>query len=299
MKTLICICLSIFCFSLASGQSDPGMANYFLLRSWSNPAMTGSVENQWKVSFLHRTQWSSLENSPSTQLLVAEGDISKVGGIGIQMSNDNLGFERINTFALSFSKSISISQLKISMGLGGGMINRKVTGSSLRYEIAGDPNAITTDQNELTPDFNAGFAFSYRNFTLSTAMKHITYSRTRNYFFNVPRQFYGELTYKANLTEELEIEPSVLFKANGFINSYKFATLVTYQDRYIGGIAYESGNSATLFLGIKIKSNVQVNYSFDRIFGSSGINRPNSHEFGLSFMMIRNQKINYLSPRYM
>jgi type IX secretion system PorP/SprF family membrane protein len=280
------------------GQTEPLISTYTMTRGWINPAQITSNPADLQVKLLHRSQWTAMDNSPSTQLFSVENKFRGNKGIGFYLSNDQLGFEKITSVSLHYSQSINFGGFMISLGLGAGVANRKLDGSKLRYQNP-DPNAIESDQNESTPDFNFGFAVHLGKLTVSTSLKHLLYSRNNDDFFKISRQFFAEGYYQLALSQHIITEPSISYKETGFTRKVGFGSTTTFYDKISAGINYHSGKEANFIFGMNISQTIQINYSFQHIFSDDVYVRPDSHEVSLVLSFNKHHTKLFQTPRYL
>ena len=280
------------------GQTEPLISTYSITRGWLNPAQIASNPADVQVKLLHRSQWSAMDNSPSTQLFSIENKFRANNGIGFYLSNDQLGFERITSANLHYSRSVDFNSFLLTLGLGAGVTNRKLDGSKLRYQNP-DPNAIESDQNESAPDFSFGLAVHLGKFTVSSSLKHVLYSRNNDDFFKISRQFFAEAYYQLALSPTIITEPSISYKETGFTRKVGFGSTTTFYDRISAGINYHTGKEANFIFGMNISQRIQVNYSFQHIFSDDVFVRPDSHEVSLVLSFNKHRVKLFQTPRYL
>ena len=66
MKKIILICFAVFVGLITKAQVDPHFSQYYVYPSWLNPALTGAIDGDYRVSAIYRNQWGNIANGFST-----------------------------------------------------------------------------------------------------------------------------------------------------------------------------------------------------------------------------------------
>src|SRR5665647_906600 len=95
MRTVLKICLmvSLFCCLLrpSYAQVDPHFSQYYMHPHYLNPATTGIMDGDQRVSAVFRNQWADITNAFSTKGLTADMTTNKNMNIGINVLSQTAG----------------------------------------------------------------------------------------------------------------------------------------------------------------------------------------------------------------
>src|SRR5690606_23196210 len=84
--------VSSMCMAFISTAQNDVQISYFMANELAfNPSFAGANEG-FQASVLARQQWMGFDKAPATQTLHADYK-SKIGGIGLYVLNDGLGYE--------------------------------------------------------------------------------------------------------------------------------------------------------------------------------------------------------------
>ncbi len=119
-------------------QIEPHFSQYYMHPLWLNPALTGAINGDYRVSVIHRNQWNGITNAFSTIGVSADFATNKNLNFGanfLQQSAGDAGYKYLNGQA-----SISYSGIRfgkegfktVTFALQGGLLNRRFDFSKLR-----------------------------------------------------------------------------------------------------------------------------------------------------------------------
>lgn len=284
----------------AFSQNDPQLSHFMFNKMSYNPAFAGS-SGLINASILHRQQWAGFTDAPSTQLVMGDVLLPRIGGVGLSIVNDKLGFEQALNIRLMYAYHYHLSEdFRISAGLGAGVMNKSLDGSKLIYENMSDANAILNKESELNPNFDFGIAANYQDLELGLSFTQIDQSNESATFSKPPRHFYAYASYQYALNEQLDIIPSLYFKNSTFISQFEMNVLAMYDERFWGGVSYRLEESMVMLLGLNIMSGVRLGYSYDLNMGPVKSHSGGSHEIMIMASFDRPQKphVQYRTPRF-
>ena len=113
MKCITRHIILIFCILWGTSlyaQNDIGISNYMFDEISYNPSFTGEGET-FRASLLARKQWLGMEGSPLFQTLSVDGKTKNIGGLGLHVVNDKIGFENQITATVNYSYGVNIGNL--------------------------------------------------------------------------------------------------------------------------------------------------------------------------------------------
>jgi hypothetical protein len=82
-------------YIITKAQVDPHFSQYYVYPSWLNPALTGAIDGDYRVSAIYRNQWGNIANGFSTIGLSGDFVTNKnlnFGGSVLQQTAGNGGF---------------------------------------------------------------------------------------------------------------------------------------------------------------------------------------------------------------
>lgn len=153
-------------------QVDPHFTQYYAYPLWLNPAFTGAINGNWRVTANYRRQLPGINSPLNTQGLTGDVALPKNFGLGLtilsQVTGD--GSYRYTSGYLSASYQVHLTQYKVlSGGFQLGMLNRRVDPYKLQFGnqfnpvIGYDPslpsNEIFAHQSAVSLDGSVGLMY--------------------------------------------------------------------------------------------------------------------------------------------
>jgi len=186
-------------------QVDPHFSQYYVYPMWLNPALTGSMEGNYRVTAIYRNQWAGISNPFSTAGLSADMSTSKNINLGVNILDQtagSVGYQYLNgDISVSYSgvRFGAKGQHHVSFALKGGLISRKIdpskfqgtdqwtTGIGYNPTAGSGPEVLARTSSTV---FDAGAGVSYYdgslnkkvNFFAGFSADHIT--QPEDPFFN-------------------------------------------------------------------------------------------------------------------
>ena len=288
------ILLTSFFVNESWSQQESSITNYWSHMNIFNPAYVGSDD---MVSFKStvRNQWSSVPESPKTQLFSYQRPITEKIGVGFSISNDKVFIENSTFAALDFSYKLRISDdALLYFGLKAALDFYSINTSTLQiYSASGyvfDPNLQNVDN--VTPNVGIGFLLKEKDWYFSVSVpRMLSAERTstdedfETVVANTKPHFYMSLGYDIRLpSNEWLLTPSILFRS---VKDVPIALdtnlLVTYNDKVSFAFTYGGTKTYAFTFGIDIYDKFSVGYSYEtssRSLLSTGLN---SSELFLSY----------------
>lgn len=280
------ICL----FSKASvAQVDPHFSQYYAYPLLLNPALTGVIDGDYRVSINAKQQWGSINNSYLTGAASFDMAPTKHLSLGATILNQSAGdidFNYLNALAsaayrIKFgSQGLNI----INFGIQAGVINKSFDASKITLGSQFDPssgfnpslagNENIASHSSLVPDVNAGVMYfdgnpdKMINVFFGGSAAHLT--RPVDKFLGnkerVPIRYTGHGGMRIRVTNILDITPNALYMAQGNaeeISAGAYAQLMlTPEANILFGSNYRFNDAAIGFLGLNIK-NLVLGLSYD------------------------------------
>jgi len=299
MKIKILFLSFIFSATLSYSQNDILFSHYMFNELTFNPAVAGSSPNL-DVSLLARQQWIGFDEAPSSQILNAHSFFRNIGGLGLTIINDKLGYESSLNFKLYYAHHLQVaSSTLLSFGAGIGFLNKTIDGTKLIYEDEDDYESLSHKESRLRPDFNFGAELNTAKLTIGLSSTHIEQGLTTATLFKVPRHYYAYAKYRVEASDKINIVPTFLVKSSTFITQIDFSTIFYYDNKFWLGGAYRFNEAYIGILGFNITKDLKFSYSYDFSAGPIKNYNNGSHEVMISYGIgLGNQPMMSKSPRY-
>ena len=297
-------------------QQEPVFTQYRQTTMYSNPGYAGMREGIC-VNGIMRQQWAGFKDyetgdnaSPESYLITLDSPIRFLhGGLGGAIIQDRPTYNWNDiSVLLSYSYHLELASGTLGIGLGGVLKNRGIDGSAYRYVDNNDPVILQSDQSDMRFDANLGFYYQsiddyYIGFSITNLFKssfkklddagdgHLTTDRT----------FYLLAGYIYVLPSDprFELEPSLLIQSDLYSTQYNISGIVTYNNKFLGGLNYRFQESIGVMIGLRFKD-FKFGYSYDIVTKSIGL--PGSHEISLNYCFkIKADRSNtsYKNTRYL
>jgi len=281
-------------------QQDAHYSHYFFNQLVYNPAYAGS-EDFITTTLLFRTQWVGLAGHPITQTATAQMPLDYLhGGIGLQVSGDQLGAEATTGLMLSYAFRQTLSIGRIALGMSGGMLQKTLNGDKLRapdgdYKngniIHNDAVLPVQSQSDIVPDFGVGVYFDNEHFNIGASITHLLQRKLQLDITQIQyvRNFYLMMGYHHLLNNEIAIKPSFLVQYNGtYAPQIDITTIILYNNKLWGGLSLRGfgrkNNDAIIALvGMRLKERLVVGYGFDLTLSALRQQTYGSHELILNY----------------
>ncbi|MBB2149770.1 PorP/SprF family type IX secretion system membrane protein [Pedobacter gandavensis] len=326
MKNLIRIIILSAFLNLGAerviAQIDPHFSQYYAHPLWLNPALTGVIDGDYRVSINAKQQWGSVSNSFLTG--GASFDMAPVknlafGGMILNQRAGDIGYNHLSVLA-SAAYRIHFGQTGMNMvnfGVQAGFLNKsfdasKITLGSQFNPITGyDPNFGINENysatNSFVPDVNVGIMYfdgnpdQAVNIFGGAMAAHLT--RPVDKFLGadvkMPIRYAVHGGARVMVTDMLDITPNALYMKQGTaretsFGAYAKVTLNNETDLMFGS-NYRVDDAAIAFFGINIK-NMVVGLSYD--FNTSSLNKATQGQGGLELSISFTRRKGIFGPNF-
>ena len=119
-----------------SAQVDAHFTQYYAYPLWLNPAFTGLIDGNYRVTANYRKQWPTTTGAFSAQGLTADIALPKNFGIGLTVFNQKTSDAsyQYTVGYLSLSYKVHLTQFQIlSAGFQAGLLNRRVDPGKMQF----------------------------------------------------------------------------------------------------------------------------------------------------------------------
>ena len=310
--TIVLVALAFTGKAQTENFSSLSMFNYM----YYNPGYAGDG-NEIEARALVRNQWYGFEGAPKTITGSIDAPFKLFGirhGAGLTIIKDEIGnFQNIG-LNFSYAYRRQMLQGEVGFGAGLGMTNQSFKGQWIFPD--GNQNdpwvPQNTDDKPMFFDMNLGFYYSSENVYLSCSMRNLLQSQIKYSSSTTgaevkpsycARQLFMGAGYEYQLANPLfTVKPNLFIATDFATTSFQLAGILTYSEKFYGGVAYKPIDALTFLAGMSLPSGLEVAVSYD-LTTSSIINYSNgSFEFmvGYSFSLDRNKdNRKYKSVRFL
>ncbi len=294
MRKRIIIIVALFAsvVEMAKAQMDVQFADYTSLKSYYNPAVSGT-EGKLNVAGAYSMQMAGYDGAPATMFLSADMPIyflSPRHGGGISFLTDMVGMFNTSKISLQYAFNMKLGlKSRIAIGANIGMISEKMDGSKLELEDTTDPAFPTSSVSGNSLDFNFGVYYTMPRFWAGLSVMHAsqpTITASEKYELEFARSYFfmagGNISLKNSF---LKLEPSCMVMSNfqTWREDVQCKVIYEYDGRKLyGGLGYSPGVSTTFMVGGDFHG-ATVGYSYQMF--TSGIGMVNgSHELVVGYL---------------
>jgi len=265
-----------------------------------NPAYAGADE-ALSLTLLHRSQWTGVDNAPTTQSFSAHSLIKKKQiGLGITIIRDEIGVHKNTNILTNYAYHINLAEKTVlSFGLQVGLTNLKSDYASLASAPL-DPKLVNSI-NETMLDFGAGLYLRSPRFNLSLSSpgllsRTITINDTVSVNFK-KANFLGFARYRFILSDNLDMEPGFMIKYFTTLPlSYDINLNFIFRRVLTAGVSYRKSESIDIIMKFQLTPQLQLGYAYDYPVNYAARLSSASHELMLNYLF-RDFKKRAASPR--
>jgi type IX secretion system PorP/SprF family membrane protein len=111
-----------------NAQTDPHYSQYYAYPVWLNPALTGAIDGNYRVTAMYRSQWGGISNAFATPGISADVVTNKNVSLGLNIMNQRagtIGYSYLTGYATMAYNGVRFGYHQISMGMALGVLNRR------------------------------------------------------------------------------------------------------------------------------------------------------------------------------
>lgn len=248
MKKILLGVSAALIFTTSAQAQDPHFTQYFASPLTLNPALTGLVQRDLRISANYRNQWASVSSNPYVTGTVSydmatlkgklnNGDALGIGVLGLFDRSGLGGLQNVTVgLSLAYHKALGYEkQHTLSLGVQGALVQKSVDITKLKfedqYDLATGGTPYPTAENIANGDatyanFNAGIMYSGRVSENATAYIGLSY-------YNITRPvetFQSGGTHKihsrytAYLGGSFDLNENIVLYASGLYQTQASAT---------------------------------------------------------------------------
>ncbi|TDQ10144.1 PorP/SprF family type IX secretion system membrane protein [Pedobacter metabolipauper] len=305
-----------------SAQIDPHFSQYYAHPLWLNPALTGVIDGEYRLSLNAKQQWGAVSNSFLTG--GASFDMAPVKNLafGAMVLNQNSGDISYNHLSALVSGAYRIHFGKaglnmVNFGLQAGVLNKSFDPSKITlgsqynpvtgYDAGFGINDAFSSSNTLVPDVNAGIMYFDGNpgqliNVFGGAMAgHLTrpVDKFLGSTIRMPIRYLAHGGARIRVAEAIDITPNALYMKQGNAREIAvgaYAQLMINQEAdLLFGSNYRIDDSAIAFFGLHLK-NMVFGLSYD--LNTSSLNRATRSQGGLELSVSFTGRKGIVGPNF-
>ncbi len=300
------------------GQQLPVYSQYMMNGFLINPAVAGH-EGYMAINLTAREQWIGLKDAPGTYAVSAQTRMlrnsfisrsqsikkrkrvmSRSGrvGYGLYAYTDMAGAFNRTGFQGTYSYHIPLPSAQLSFGVSFCGFQFRIDESKMKLLNPDDQLLLDTKKSALIPDANFGVYYSDAHIYAGISAMQLFQSRLNlggdenGPGFQMVRHYYATAGYRFEISRDLLLEPSFLFKTTEKFIAQIDINIKTYiGENYWAGLSLRSGGSyslveetfngkgsALIFMGGLRVDRYYFGYAFDYTFNAIGARTFGSHE---------------------
>lgn len=247
-----------------------------------NPAITG-LNNKQEATVNFRDQWDDVAGTPKTMIASYGIKLDEIrGGIGLNYTYANIGFNNQNQATLNYSYHLNINENNtLAFGVGLAYSHHAynpiwVITPNPSFPVAGKGSAFS---------MNLGAVFKSKKLTLGVSSTEVNEANYINRNFQMRRHFYFFGDYTFDLCSKFALKPQVLFRTDLNKSSFDFNLLATYNKKAWLGASLRTNNSYAIMAGYDFLEKMRVGYAYDVTSSLLKNGNSNTHEIVLGFFI--------------
>lgn len=250
-------------------QQRPVQSLYMFDPLLINPAYAGT-HVQLSGTAIYRNQWVNLDGAPKTfTATVHSGFLKTKMGLGIILSNDQIGIHNdVGVYGV-YSYKIKLNKGVLSMGLQGGFNNIRSDYNKLNIKNTGDPN-LTGTITKLNPNVGTGLFYQQKQFYVGFSVPQLINNKvfelegTTNSFSRQLRYYYLMGGFNKKLSKNFRMIPSALVRIQEQAPvSFDLNYTAVFYDAVGLGISYRLNEGIVGLFELQINDNFHVGYAYD------------------------------------
>ena len=303
-KIGILVILAIGWIESSEAQQDSQYTQYMYNTQTINPAYAG---NRGMLTFnaLYRAQWVGLDGAPETLNFSMNTPLGIRGiGFGLSFYSDKIKPSKESNIAADVSYTVSLSSnLKLSLGVKGGINLLNVDYTELSIYNSSDPHFNNNINNRRSPIIGAGFYLHHSDkWYLGVSSPNLL--RTRHYDDLVAStviestHLYATGGYVFDFSDAIKFKPAVLAKyVSGSPMAMEASANFMFNNKFTLGGAYRWDAGISALAAFSISDQLMIGYAYDFDTSRLGKYHSGSHEIFLRFELITKLRRN-VNPRF-
>lgn len=278
------------------GQQLPIFTQFPTDLLFFNPAIAGT-KRTYDIRINYRDQWVGFPDAPVTEGISLNYRLpSGKMGVGAYLYQDQTGPTQRNDYTLCYAYHIKFPDLILSMGVAGSMMEYFVNGSKVTIHQQNDPAIdLGTTASAWAPEASAGIYLYNDRFQLGLSADNLLSTDENIYKKYSPDtsklgvvelvpHLYGYLSYSFSGNPDYVWQNSLFGAlAPGTPMYLAYSLRVHVKNKFYVGASYIIGDAIALDLGLTIRNNFEICYSYDLVTSALAHFTTGSHEISLIF----------------
>jgi type IX secretion system PorP/SprF family membrane protein len=302
-KFILIVTFILLNTTMSVAQQDAQYTQFMYNTINVNPAYAGS-RGVLSVFGMYRAQWVGLEGAPNTAAASIHSPIenSRVG-LGLTVSNDQIGISERNTVSTDFSYTINTSDsYKLSFGLKGSASLLNVDYNKLNKYDKNDPKFQNNIDNQFSPNIGAGVYYHsdklYAGVSVPFILETKHFDDNTNSVAKDALHYYFIGGYVFDVSESTKFKPAFLIKSvKGAPLQADLTANFMFHDKFVVGGAWRWSAAVSGLVGFQVDSNWFVGYTYDSDTTKLANYNSGSHEIFLRYEFKGKQE-KIISPRF-
>lgn len=268
MKQIILALSIVFFSSLAMAQQDVQYTNFMFSKINYNPGFAG-MGDAICLNGLARQQWMGYKGtdneggSPNTYYFAVQSPVKLLmGGIGLVITKDQIGFEDNTSVRLDYSFHLNIGNGKLGIGLQGGFINKQIDFAKFRPTDPGD-EILQSKGLESAMSFDMAFGAYYKApqfyVGLSSTQMQAFWGGAAEFSTDLASPEYkghyfltGGYFWQLPMAPQFTLNPNILVKTDFASAQYDINALAWYNNQIYAGVTYRPTDAVSILAGYKV-----------------------------------------------
>ena len=275
----------------ACAQWDVQFSDYTVLRSYYNPAVSGT-DGLLNVAGAYAIQMAGYDNAPQTMYVGADMPIyflSPRHGAGVSFMSDKIGMFSTQRIGLQYAFNFKVgNKSRLAIGVQGAMMSETIDPSDVELEDASDQAFPSSSVDGSAFDVAAGLFFYNPRFWAGLSAQHLTEPSLEmgdTYQVDIARSYYfmGGCNIKLKNTL-LTLQPSVMVQTDlqSWREDVQCKVMYEYEGKkFYGGVGYSPSTSVTFLIGGNFHG-ISLGYSYQMYTEGIGL-QNGSHEIVLNY----------------
>lgn len=290
--TSIVFIISLFFITNAVAQQMPQYTQWMSHQFALNPAHAG-IKKCIDLQTLYRAQWIGLDGAPRGGFVTASIPLnskrrkylSARQGMGVKFENDRIGQIGMNRFNMAYAGHFNFSKnTRLSLGVYAGILQFGFDPSTATT-ISADP-AVLKDASVVSPDASFGAWWNGLNYYFGFTLNQLIPSRWP--MGNTAKQRIHTMFnagYRFNVSDNLTLIPGAIVKIP-FTGPMVFDINLNLdiQNKVNIGLGFRRQDALIAMVGLKIKEQFTIQYSYDYTISSLRNVSSNTHEISIGFI---------------
>jgi type IX secretion system PorP/SprF family membrane protein len=315
--SLTAFTLSIIPF-ITKAQQLPVYSQYMMNGFLVNPAVAGH-EGYTAVNVTAREQWAGLKDAPGTYAvsyqtrLLKNSYISRSAsirrrkkvmsrsgrvGYGVYAFTDMAGAFNRTGVQGTYTYHVPFDRSQLSFGVSLTGYQFRINEDKIKLHDENDILLLNTEKSAFIPDANFGVYYTDRNLYAGISAMQLFQTPLKlgadkeGPGFRMIRHYFATAGYRFEISRDILMEPSLLFKTTEkFIAQMDVNVKTYFKEDYWAGISYRTGGgysiseetmngkgSSLIVMGGLRVDKIYFGYSFDYTFNAIGARTFGSHE---------------------